>query len=50
MSEEQADEIITKLDDLAMNAITKEQGQEIIKLLQEIAAELSEFHIEFSMQ
>jgi uncharacterized membrane protein len=50
VNEEQADEIIAKLDHLAINAMTREQGQEIIKLLKEIATELSELHAEVSKQ
>ena len=50
MNEDQADEIKEKLDSIAINAITSEQGKEIIKLLQEIATELAEFQTEFSKQ
>ena len=50
MNEDQADEIIAKLDGLAMSILTREQGQEIIKLLQEIVTELSELHAEVSKQ
>jgi len=42
MDEEQANEIIAKLDYLYLNAMTKAQAEEIIQRIKEIAAELAE--------
>jgi hypothetical protein len=46
MNEEQADEIIAKLEDLAQNAMTKEQGDEILEKLKLLSEELEQFRVE----
>jgi hypothetical protein len=46
MNEEQADEIIAKLNDLAQNTMTTEQGNEILELLKQISTELEQFRVE----
>jgi uncharacterized membrane protein len=47
MNEDQADEIITKLDDLALNTMTRDQGKEILEKLKDISTELEQFRVEF---
>jgi len=46
MTEEQAGEIITKLDDLSRDAMTREQGEEILAKLKELSSELEQFRVE----
>lgn len=50
MTEDQFYEITAKLDEISLNSMTKEQGDKIIELLEEISKELGEFHIEFLKQ